>query len=96
MSFLSRITESRWFNHPLLRRYTALIHEDLTATYSRDIQKWLVVAPIIGILTGLIITGITVIILNTIWGRMLPFYLRHHWLIIPGLLIGFFITGVIM
>ncbi|MBF6561210.1 MAG: chloride channel protein [Candidatus Binataceae bacterium] len=92
----ARIFDSERFNYPLLRRYSTLIHEDLSATYSRDIQKWLLIAPIIGVVTGLVITLITLVILNTIWARMLPFYLRHHWTIIPGLAIGFFLTGVIM
>ena len=96
MSVLSRILDSNTFNHPLLRRYTALIQEDLSATYSRDIQKWLLVAPIIGVFTGLITTGLTVLLLTTIWGRLLPIYLSHHWMIIPGLLLGFLVTGLIM
>jgi len=96
VSVLSRILDSSTLNHPLLRRYTALIQEDLSATYSRDIQKWLLVAPIIGVCTGLIITGLTVLLLTTIWGRLLPIYLSHHWMIIPGLLIGFLVTGLIM
>jgi CIC family chloride channel protein len=96
VGLFSRITESNWFNHPLLKKYTAIVHEDLTATYTRDIQKWLIVAPIIGVLTGVVITGITLLILTVIWGRMLPFYLHHHWAIVPGLFVGFLITGLIM
>jgi chloride channel protein, CIC family len=96
VGLLSAIFDSNLLNHPSLRRYTALVHEDLSATYSRDIQKWLVVAPIIGIVTGLTITGLTVILLSTIWSRVLPFYLAHHWSIIPGLLVGFIATGLIM
>jgi chloride channel protein, CIC family len=90
------IFDSPLFQHPLLRRYTALVYEDLSATYSRDIQKWLLVAPIIGIVTGLVTTGLTVLLLTTIWARVLPFYLAHHWSIIPGLLGGFIVTGLIM
>jgi chloride channel protein, CIC family len=96
VGLLSPITDSSLFNHPLLRRYTALIQEDLSATYSRDILKWLLVAPIIGIVTGLVTTGLTVLLLTTIWARILPFYLAHHWSIIPGLLLGFLATGLIM
>ncbi|MGH8014403.1 MAG: chloride channel protein [Candidatus Binataceae bacterium] len=96
MGLFSRITESNWFNHPLLKKYTALVHEDLSATYTRDIQKWLVVAPMIGIITGLLTTVITLLILTTIWGWMLPYYLHHHWAIVPGLVVGFFLTGLIM
>lgn len=96
MDFLNRLLKSGPLNHPRIRRYTALINEDLTATYSRDIQKWLLVAPIIGIVTGLFITGLAVLILDTIWVRVLPYYLIHHWAILAGLLIGFVLTGIIM
>ena len=96
MGLLTRVFESRLLSHPRLRKYTALVNEDLTETYSRDIQKWLLVAPIIGVVTGLVITGITVLILRLIWPRVLPFYLAHHWTIVPGLVIGFLITGLIM
>ena len=82
--------------HPLLRKYFPLVHEDLTATYSRDLHKWLIIAPIIGILTGLTITGITVILLNKMWPAVLGYYLAHHWAIVPGLVVGFAITGLIM
>ena len=96
MAFLDRLFQSELLNHPSIRRYTALINEDLTATYSRDIQKWLLVAPIIGVITGLFITGIATLILDTIWVRVLPYYLLHHWAILIGLLIGFTLTGLIM
>jgi chloride channel protein, CIC family len=93
---VTSLLDSNFFNRPLLRRYRALVHEDLTQTYSRDVQKWLLVAPIIGITTGVLISGITFLILQVAWSRILPFYLRHHWAIIPGLLLGFGLTGVIM
>ncbi len=96
MAFLDRLLRSKLLSHPRLRRYTALVTEDLTATYSRDIQKWLLFAPIIGIATGLVITGIAVLILDTIWARLLPYYLLHHWAIMAGLVTGFFLTGLIM
>jgi len=82
--------------HPLLRKYFPLVHEDLTETYSRDLHKWLIVAPIIGIVTGLAITCITVILLGKMWPAVLSYYVRHHWAIVPGLVIGFAITGLIM
>ncbi len=96
MGILASLLDSSFFKHPLLRRYTALVNEDLRATYSRDIQKWLLVAPIIGILTGLIITGIAVLILDIVWAALLPYYLAHHWAIVVGLVAGFFVTGLIM
>lgn len=96
MGVVARILDSPLFQHPLLKKYTALVGDDLRATYSRDIQKWLLVAPIIGVATGVIIAGITILILGEIWARLLPLYLAHHWMIIPGLLIGFLLTGLIM
>ena len=88
--FLRKFEQSRF------RKYAALVHEDLSATYSRDIQKWLVFAPIIGISVGLVVSGIALTILGWIWPRILAYDLSHHWAIIPILLAGFAITGVIM
>lgn len=96
MSLLSSVFESRWANHPLLRRYTAVMHADLSATFSRDIQKWLLIAPIIGIATGIVVSIIAELLLNLTWARVLPFYLTHHWAIVPGVLVGALIAGVIM
>jgi CIC family chloride channel protein len=87
---------SPWFNHPLWRRYTALVREDLTATYSRDAHKWLIVAPLIGIVAGIVITGLNLAILDGLWAVLRPYYYRHHWAIIPGLIVGFLITGLVM
>ena len=89
--------QRRWvLNHPLLRRYLPLVHEDLTATYSRDLVKWLIVAPIIGVITGLTITGIAVIILGRLWPAVFGYYLGHHWAILPGVVLGFAAAGLIM
>ena len=96
MGILPNFLDSSFFKHPRLRKYTALVNEDLAATYSRDVQKWLLVAPVIGILTGLIITGIAVLVLGIIWAALLPYYLAHHWAIVVGLVAGFFVTGLIM
>jgi len=96
LTVFDRLMQSRLLSHPALRRYTALINEDLSATYSRDIQKWLLIAPVIGIVTGFFITGIAKLILDTIWVRVLPYYLLHHEAILLGLLIGFLLTGLIM
>ncbi len=96
MAVLKWFPNSRWLDHPLLRKYRGLVREDLTATYSRDVQKWLLVAPIVGVVTGLVITGVTLAILDGAWRVLLPLYLRHHLLILPGLLAGFFLTGIIM
>ncbi|MGC2495117.1 chloride channel protein [Candidatus Binatus sp.] len=96
MGIFANVLDSKFLKHPVLRKYTALVNEDLTATYSRDIQKWLLVAPIIGIMAGLIITGIAVLVLDVIWRALLPYYLSHHWAIVVGLVAGFFVTGLIM
>jgi len=82
--------------HPLLRRYLPLVHEDLVRVYARDLRKWLIVAPIIGAITGLAITGIAVVILQKMWPVVLAYYLGHHWAIVPGLVLGFVVTGLIM
>jgi CIC family chloride channel protein len=96
LSLAGRLFASRPFNHPLVRPYVTIVQRDLSAAYSRDIQKWLLVAPVIGIVTGLTITLLTSVLLDTIWARVLVFYLRHHWMIIPGLAAGFALTGLIM
>ena len=92
--------ENRWakwlLQRPLFRRYLTLVQEDLTAVYARDLRKWLIIAPVIGLTTGLVITGIVVIILGKLWPAVLSYYLRHHWAIVPGLVLGFLVTGLIM
>lgn len=90
-----RVTK-RILQHSLLRKYVPMVHEDLTATYLRDLHKWLIISPIIGVVTGLTITVIAVIILNKMWPVVLGYYLHHHWAIVPGLLVGFIIAGLIM
>lgn len=82
--------------HPLIRKYVPLIHEDLTAVYARDLRKWLIIAPLIGVATGLLITAVAEIILRAMWTPILNFYLSHHWAIVPGLLLGFIVAGLIM
>ncbi len=96
----TRTTDSRrggWLvGHPLLRRYLPLVHEDLVRVYARDLRKWLIVAPIIGVVTGLAITGIVEVILRKMWPVVLSYYLGHHWVIVPGLVAGMAVTGLIM
>lgn len=84
------------FEHRLLRKYLPLVHEDLTSVYSRDLQKWLIVAPIIGLSTGLAITAIAALLLGKLWPVVLNYYLAHHWAIVPGLVLAFAVTGLIM
>ena len=83
-------------HHPLLRKYLPLVHEDLASVYSRDLQKWLIIAPIIGLTTGLATTGIAIIILNKLWPVVLACFLHHTWTIVPCMVAAFAVTGLIM
>jgi CIC family chloride channel protein len=80
----------------LFGKYFSLVHEDLSAVYARDLRKWLIIAPVIGLITGLVITGVVVIILGKLWPPVLSYYLHHHWAIVPGITFGFIVTGLIM
>jgi chloride channel protein, CIC family len=91
-----RLKHSRILDHPLLKKYSSLVHEDLSETYSRDLHKWLFVAPLIGITTGLLITLIVEIILQWMWPPILGYFLAHHVAIIPGIGLGLLIAGLIM
>src|SRR5580698_8077163 len=86
----------RVLQHPLLRKYLPLVHEDLGVIYSRDLIKWLIIAPIIGVTAGLAITAIAIIILGKMWPAVMAYYLGHHWAIVPSVVVGFLITGLIM
>ncbi len=87
---------SRFLRHPLLRRYAALVSDDLSAVYARDLRKWLILAPLVGVVTGLAITAIAVVILRLMWPPVLDFYLHHHWAMVPGVLLGCMAAGFIM
>ena len=82
--------------HPLLRKYLPSVHQDLAATYSRNLHKWLVIAPIIGVITGLGITGIAVLVLRIVWPPTRDYFLHHPWAIMPVVVLAFLITGLIM
>jgi CIC family chloride channel protein len=82
--------------HSLLWRFLPKVKEDLSATYSRNLHKWLLIAPIIGVTAGLAITAIAVIILREMWPAVLALYLGHHWAIVPGLVVGCALTGLVM
>ncbi|HTU50943.1 MAG TPA: chloride channel protein [Acidobacteriaceae bacterium] len=86
----------RLMQHPLLRKYFPKIAEDLAATYTRDLHKWLIIAPIIGIITGLAVTGIAVVILKELWPPVLHLFLRRPWTILPVMTAAFAVTGLIM
>lgn len=88
---------ARWASkYPMLRKYLPLVHEDLGATYSRNLHQWLLIAPIIGVATGLVVTAVAVIILKELWPPVFTYYLHHHWVMVPGVAFGFVITGWIM
>jgi CIC family chloride channel protein len=89
-------TSSRILDHPLLKKYTALVHEDLSVTYSRDLHKWLFIAPLIGVITGLLITLIAKVILHWMWPPVLAYFLAHPLAMIPGLALGFLVAGLLM
>jgi CIC family chloride channel protein len=91
------IANSRtWERFPHLRKYLGVVHADLTETYSRHVGKWLLVAPLIGIVTGFVVVLEVVVILHGMWSFLLPRYCTHHWMIIPGVMAGFGATGLIM
>ncbi len=81
---------------PRLRRYTARFRHDMRATYARNLHKWLIIAPIVGIATGLIVTAVATIVLQHLWPFVLDHYLRHPWLLVPCVTLGFAVTGLIM
>jgi chloride channel protein, CIC family len=85
-----------WQRYLHLRKYFAVVHTDLNETYARHVGKWLLIAPVIGVLTGLVIVLEVVVILHGIWAYLLPRYGTYHWMIIPGVLVGFGATGLIM
>ena len=88
---------TRWASkYPMLRKYLPLVHEDLGATYSRNLHRWLLIAPIIGVTTGLVVTAVAVIILKELWPAVFDYYLHHHWVMVPGVAAGFVVTGLIM
>lgn len=79
-----------------MARLLPKVQEDLTSTYTRNLHKWLLIAPLIGLMAGLTITAVAVIILREMWPRVLTYYLAHPWAIVPGLVMGCAITGLIM
>ena len=78
------------------RKYAALVRQDLRETYSRDLHKWLIVAPVMGVLIGLLIALIAQIILKWTWPPMLRFCLAHPLWIVPIVTSGFVVAGLIM
>ncbi|MFP5276925.1 MAG: chloride channel protein [Acidobacteriota bacterium] len=94
---IARSTVGRTLSHDnLIRRLLQPVREDLKHTFARDLRKWLIVAPIVGVVTGLLITGIVIVILNEVGPAILGFFIRNHWAMIPGVALGFLIAGLIM
>lgn len=83
-------------SHPRISKYAVLVREDLASTYSRDLHRWLIIAPILGATSGLLISLIAEVILKWIWPPVLQYYLAHKLAMIPGLALGFLIAGLIM
>ncbi|HVB88138.1 MAG TPA: chloride channel protein [Candidatus Dormibacteraeota bacterium] len=82
--------------YPKLHSYIGLVREDLSQTFSRDLHKWLIIAPIMGVFTGLLITLLVKVILYWMWPPLLHFYLAHRGAIVPGVVIGFVLAGLLM
>ncbi len=79
-----------------MRRLAPKVREDLGATYTRNLHKWLVIGPLVGVAAGLLITLVAVATLHKLWPAMFAFYLRHHWAIIPGLAVSLAAVGWLM
>jgi chloride channel protein, CIC family len=83
--------------HPLLQRsFPQRVREDLSVTYTRSLQKWLLISPLMGLVIGAAISLVAWVILHEMWPRVMAQYLAHHWLIIPGLTVSMAVTGLIM
>lgn len=94
---IARSKVGRTLSHDnLIRRLLQPVREDLKHTFARDLRKWLIVAPVVGVVTGLLITGIVIVILNEVGPAILGFFIRNHWAMIPGVALGFLIAGLIM
>ncbi|MDE3105680.1 MAG: chloride channel protein [Acidobacteriota bacterium] len=82
--------------HPLLRRIVPQVRRDLSETYARNLHKWLLIAPIIGLSVGLVITLVATLILRLLWPPVLRFYLAHPWTMLPGITLGCAGAGLLM
>jgi len=78
------------------QKYRSLVRQDLKETYSRDLHKWLVIAPVMGIIAGLLVTLIAEVILKWMWPPILQFCLIHPLWIVPVVTGGFTLAGLIM
>ena len=83
-------------SYPLLRRYGPLVREDLSSTYERNLHRWLLISPLVGILVGLLISLVAGLIMHVMWPRVFDFYLRHPWTMLFGITAGGAIAGLLM
>lgn len=90
------VVPGRFRNYSLLRRLAPKVREDLGATYRRNLYKWLLIAPLIGVAAGLLITVVAVATIHKLWPAVFGFFLRHHWAIIPCLTASFAGIGWLM
>jgi uncharacterized membrane protein YfcA len=72
-------------------RHLPVVQEKLAGVHQRNLYKWLIVAPMIGVISGLAITVVVFMVLKEMWPAVLGYYLQHHWAIVPGLV---FSTGM--
>jgi CIC family chloride channel protein len=82
--------------NPIRRYLPDPVRQDLAATYARDLHKWVIVAPVVGVIAGLLVTVIATAVLRDAWPPVFAYYLAHHWAIVPGLLVGSALTGLVM
>lgn len=91
-----RFGMGRIHEHPVIRQVRGVVRDDLAHVYARDLRKWLVVAPIIGATTGLIVAGVAVAILKILWPAVQSYYFQHEWTIVPGLTLSCALAGWLM
>lgn len=89
-------TVARQPRKSILRRYMSLLRGDLARAYERDLRKWLLIAPIVGVITGLATTGIAAVILKVLWPPVLACFVRHPWTILPVMVPAFTVAGLVM
>jgi len=78
------------------KKYAGLARGEVREIYSRDLHKWLAIAPLTGLLAGLLITFLVEVILRWMWPPILGFCLRHPVWIVPIVTSGFLVAGLIM
>jgi len=80
----------------LLGRLASLRRHDPAAVTARTLRQWLLVAPVLGVGSGLLVTAIAAIVLDWLWPLVLRFDLAHPLAIVPVLTAGFLAAGLIM